>query len=91
MYKLKMTAHGKVQGVGFRYGTVIIARQLDLKGCVWNNSDGTVGIFVQSDSQAALKKFEEKLRQGPTPFSSVSRLDISVDDFSDYHNFDVKY
>ncbi|EKF50592.1 acylphosphatase [Lactococcus garvieae] len=91
MHKVKMIVHGQVQGVGFRYSTVLIARELGIKGRVWNNADGTVGLLAQSDSQAALKSFEMKLRQGPTPFASVSKLDISTTDFSDFKNFDIKY
>jgi acylphosphatase len=91
MYKVKMIAHGQVQGVGFRYGTVQIARQLKLKGRVWNNSDGTVRLYVQSDSQKALSDFEDKLRKGPTPFASVTNLEIYPDEFPDFKNFDIKY
>ncbi|WP_271328562.1 acylphosphatase [Lactococcus muris] len=91
MYKVKIIAHGQVQGVGFRYGTVLIARQLGLKGRVWNNADGTVGLFVQADNQETLKIFEEKLRQGPTPFASVVKLDVFSTDFNDFQNFDIKY
>ncbi len=37
---LKIIAHGLVQGVGFRYGTLQIANRLTITGTVQNLSDG---------------------------------------------------
>lgn len=35
---------GRVQGVGFRYFTKILADRLGVTGVVWNASDGSVRI-----------------------------------------------
>ena len=85
-----MNVSGRVQGVGFRYGTVSLARQLGIKGRVWNNVDGTVGIFAQGQ-QADLVQLEKELRKGPTPFADVTYLDIEADDSPDYTDFNVIY
>ena len=44
LHCLKIIAHGQVQGVGFRYGTLQINR-LAITGTVQNLSDGTVRIL----------------------------------------------
>lgn len=50
---------GRVQGVGFRYFTYIIASKYDLKGWVKNLSDGSVEVMVQGDENKVsnLKKY----------------------------------
>jgi len=40
--RVHVTVRGRVQGVGFRYDTVLRARSLGLGGWVRNRSDGTV-------------------------------------------------
>lgn len=72
----KIIAHGQVQGVGFRYGTMQIANQLGIRGSVENLTDGTVLIIAQAD-QDSLDQFIKKIKQGPTPFAHVTGLEIS--------------
>lgn len=49
MKKVRLLVSGRVQGVGFRYATYALALDMgDIYGRVWNNSDGTVEILVQS-------------------------------------------
>ena len=53
--KERMTAHfsGTVQGVGFRYTTVNIARRFpDLGGYVKNLSDGRVELVAEGEGQS---------------------------------------
>lgn len=56
--------HGRVQGVGFRYFTVLQAKSLSLTGWVANKPDGTVETVLQGDS-SALDEMTERLRHGP--------------------------
>ncbi len=65
---------GRVQGVGFRYFTVGLARNLDLKGTVLNLPDGSVKAVVEGDERV-VKTFIERLREGP-PASRVDSLDV---------------
>ena len=57
MNKVKLNATGHVQGVGFRYTTFQLAKQLNIKGTVKNENDGSVTIFAQSDDKLSLQKF----------------------------------
>lgn len=44
MEKLRMNVQGRVQGVGFRYMTKMLADQLGVTGSVRNEDDGSVSI-----------------------------------------------
>ena len=44
MEKLRMNVQGRVQGVGFRYMTKMLADQLGVTGSVKNEDDGSVSI-----------------------------------------------
>lgn len=55
---------GRVQGVGFRWWTRKLARDLGLVGRVRNRVDGSVEIRAAGD-EAALKRLEVALRRGP--------------------------
>lgn len=56
---------GQVQGVGYRFFTLAIARELGLRGWVRNLSDGRVEVVVAGVEPAALKDFLERLGEGP--------------------------
>jgi len=55
---------GKVQGVGFRAFTQDAAKELKLKGWVKNLPTGDVELEAEGPA-AAIKKFEDKVKQGP--------------------------
>lgn len=55
---------GRVQGVGFRYFTSSIGRNLGLVGQVRNEPEGTVLIEVEGDP-VAVEQFLVHVRQGP--------------------------
>lgn len=61
-YHLHIT--GKVQGVWYRASAKDRALSLDLKGKVWNEPDGSVGILVQGP-QDALDTFVDWCKEGP--------------------------
>ncbi len=65
---------GRVQGVGFRYFTVGIARNHDLVGNVANLPDGSVRAVVEGEEKD-VKSFIDQLREGP-PASRVESLDV---------------
>lgn len=56
---------GRVQGVGFRVTTARVGQELGLSGWVRNDSDGSVEVFAQGDTDA-LERFVRYLRIGPT-------------------------
>ncbi len=64
---------GRVQGVGFRWHTVQRARDLGLRGRVWNNADGSVEVHAGGarDDLVALARW---LAEGP-PAARVVGVD----------------
>lgn len=65
---------GKVQGVGYRYFTTRVARELSLTGWVRNLPDGRVEA-VAAGPVARLKRFASELRIGP-PRAEVSGIEV---------------
>ncbi|MBN1406590.1 MAG: acylphosphatase [Calditrichaceae bacterium] len=76
----KIIVQGKVQGVGYRWFTLQIAQQLNIKGYVKNLDNGDVEIFAQGD-EASIHEMLVQLRKGPS-FSNVTNiaiLDVDID------------
>jgi acylphosphatase len=55
---------GRVQGVGFRWWTRKLARDLGLVGRVRNLEDGSVDVRAAGD-EGDLERLEQALRRGP--------------------------
>lgn len=89
--KVAITVSGKVQGVGFRYTTLLLAMQMDIKGIVKNEVNGDVYIEAMGEEKK-VKEFIEKIKKSPAPFGRVDRitLDSSIH-FKDYDDFKVVY
>jgi DNA ligase D-like protein (predicted 3'-phosphoesterase) len=73
---VRIVVSGRVQGVGFRYATRSIARELGLCGWVRNADDATVAVHAEGPS-AAVEKLVAFLREGP-PGAAVA--DVAVQD-----------
>ncbi len=56
--------YGRVQGVGFRYQTLMQARKLNLVGWVRNAMDGTVEVHFAGGDEAR-RHMTEWLERGP--------------------------
>jgi acylphosphatase len=85
-----VTVTGRVQGVGYRYAVVDVARELGLIGWVRNALDGSVETWVQGD-ELVLEKFIAFLRQGPRS-ARVQSVDIlSADPDASLHGFGVRF
>ncbi len=69
---------GTVQGVGFRYTTLNYARDIELKGCVKNLSDGRVEICAQGSKRSIenLVKQLQKHFQGYVTGHQINFADI---------------
>ena len=59
----------------------------DIYGRVWNNDDGTVEILAQSENPAKLAKFIQEVRKGPSKWSKVTYVDVTMANFSNYSDF----
>jgi acylphosphatase len=66
-------AHGRVQGVGFRWFVLGEAHALGLAGWVRNEGDGTVSGVAEGEPPV-MARFRDLLASGPAS-SHVSRLD----------------
>jgi acylphosphatase len=87
MVQVHMFAHGRVQGVNFRYNVRKRAAALALKGYVRNLADGRVEILARG-SRERLGKLINYIKGNPG-FSYVIKLDIgweeSSSDLEDFH------
>ena len=83
-------AHGRVQGVGFRWFVVTEAQALGLAGWVRNEADGTVSGEAAGDF-SRLEALRERLQEGPGG-ARVSRLDwlVSEGGQSLPHPFEIR-
>ena len=75
-----MIVSGIVQGVGFRYFTLNLAINLDIKGWVRNLSNGDVEILAQGSEQA-LGEFLNKIGKGPK-YSTVNHVEINTQEIT---------
>ena len=60
-----------------------------ITGRVWNNDDGTVGILAQAENSNLMAKFIQEIRKGPTPFSKVTYLDVTMANFDSFTDFKI--
>lgn len=78
MRKVRMQVTGRVQGVGFRFMTKILADQLGIFGSATNEEDGSVMIEAMGEN-AALSVFIEKVKASPAPYGRVDSFKIMDD------------
>lgn len=85
---LRIRIRGRVQGVGFRYWTLLLARRLNVKGAVRNLSDYSVEVTAEADERI-LEHFVSQLREGP-PHARVDKLIAEPVNLSDYADFTIE-
>lgn len=78
---------GQVQGVGFRYGALVVARTLGVSGFAENLRDGTVRVEAVGDA-ASVEQFVDWLHTGP-PGAVVESVVVSEISATDLHGFRV--
>lgn len=89
MRKIRMNVQGRVQGVGFRYMTKIVADQLGITGTVRNEEDGSVSIEAVGEDPT-MTLFIQKIKASPSPAGRVTYVDIQNDPLIDeYQKFSV--
>lgn len=80
MLKIQMTVRGRVQGVGFRYMTKMVADQLGVVGIARNEEDGAVYIEACGEEEQ-INTFIEAVKQSPSPSGRVDSWEVqSVSD-----------
>lgn len=78
MRKVKMNVQGRVQGVGSRYMTKMVADQLGVTGTVKNEDDGSVTIEAIGNDDI-IQKFIEEVKKSPSPSGRVQYVDVQED------------
>ncbi len=73
--RLHATVFGTVQGVGFRYSTLDLARRLGLTGWVRNRMSGEVEVIAEGERDA-LEQLRAFLGRGPVG-ARVLRVDAT--------------
>ena len=70
----RLVIRGRVQGVGFRYATVLAAGRIGVTGWVRNRADGSVEAVVQGTAEA-VEAIVTWARRGPEA-AIVESLDL---------------
>ncbi|HKL37895.1 MAG TPA: acylphosphatase [Bacteroidales bacterium] len=80
---LAITIQGNVQGVGFRFSAVHKAQELDIKGFIKNQPNGTVYIEAEGEP-GRLNDFVNWCWQGPPAarVENATKQEIPVQDFT---------
>ena len=81
---------GRVQGVGYRYFVLQLARNLNLTGYVRNQRDGRVEVVAEGEEQV-LKAFLEDLKEGPAGASVVQVETKWQETTGGFSTFEVKF
>lgn len=80
---------GRVQGVGFRYFALDVARREGLHGYVRNLADGTVEAMAEGGAES-VDRFERALRQGPSRSRVAHVLVDDIDAGTGSTGFDIR-
>ncbi|WP_367864669.1 acylphosphatase [Pedobacter sp. WC2423] len=78
---------GKVQGVGFRYTTKVVADQMGVRGIIRNEKDGSLYIEAEGDD-TLLDIFEEWCNEGPDR-AKIEQVEITPGELKNYRNFEI--
>ena len=85
----ELTYKGRVQGVGFRYRTVQLARKYDVTGFVKNQPDGTVLLVLEGTPDEMGQLVEEIDERMQYYIHSVSKDCRTAT--GQFRNFEVQY
>lgn len=90
MVRVHIVVTGVVQGVGFRYFTLHLARSLGLGGYVKNRMDGAVEVEVEGE-EGAVRAFIDDLSIGPRA-AHVTGMEVeNLKPAGEYEGFEVRF
>ena len=90
--RLHLRFSGQVQGVGFRWTSSLVARELGLTGWVRNEDDGTVTAEIQGEEShvgAFFSRMLDQYRSHPISYTITEREEIPL--VRDERSFEVRY
>jgi acylphosphatase len=85
----KVRVTGRVQGVFFRQWTCEEARQLGVKGWVWNHPDGSVQARLEGE-ESAVKQLIDRMNDGP-PSAVVEGVQVNDVGLERFERFEVRH
>ena len=85
----KFIVKGRVQGVGFRYFTNMIANRIGVNGYVKNLYDGSVEVYAIG-SEDQIRELKNSLQRGPS-YSRVDKVIEEEVEIYNYMSFDIKF
>jgi acylphosphatase len=90
MHRIHIWVRGVVQGVGFRYFTIRLARELGVTGWVRNTPDGGVEIVAEGE-EWKLKEFAKSVKIGPS-HSTVTGTEEREEEYqNEFDGFEVRF
>ncbi|MBM0045810.1 acylphosphatase [Anaerococcus sp. mt242] len=78
MKRYELLFKGRVQGVGFRYTSKILATKLDLTGNIENLYNGDVRCFIQGEEKSINKFIEELKNQKFIKIDSCKKVENKI-------------
>ena len=88
--RIYLRLFGRVQGVGYRFYTLSIAKSLGIKGYAKNLSDGSLEIVGEGELEK-LAKFVDEVLKGP-PFARVDDYIIRWEKYKgEFNGFIILY
>jgi len=85
----RAVVEGRVQGVGFRYWTVQVAREFDITGWVRNCPDYSVEIFAEGEGVALYDFFDAVQHSHPRAY--ISNFTVTAAQYQGFPSFDVRF
>jgi acylphosphatase len=85
----RVTVHGRVQGVGFRYTIARAASSRGLAGWVRNRPDGTVEAVFEGETDA-VESLVRLCEDGPRG-SAVARAEVAQEEPEGLSSFDIRW
>ncbi|HID43955.1 MAG TPA: acylphosphatase [Archaeoglobaceae archaeon] len=90
MQRVEVYVSGLVQGVGFRYFTRKMAKEIGVSGYVMNLRDGRVFIVAEGNDEQ-IEKFLSTIKQGPS-FAIVKNIEVlQKGTTGEFSEFKIKY
>ncbi|HWP42559.1 MAG TPA: acylphosphatase [Blastocatellia bacterium] len=90
MVARRFIVKGRVQGVGFRYFAIRVARACGVTGTVRNLPDGSVEAIAEG-SPSAVAEFRRELERGPSYAHVTSIAESELPVTGSYTGFDVSF
>ncbi|WP_251547972.1 acylphosphatase [Limosilactobacillus caecicola] len=89
MINYHLTVSGRVQGVGFRWSTYQLAKEMGVTGYVENLANGDVAIVVQGPHET-VRRFVQEVQAGVSPYARVDNVQIKPGNLVDFKDFSIK-